>query len=294
MHIRRIAVQTFALLVFLAFAAQALAQGNRQLMSQKMAEQDMKRQLVEAVVGFKVKSEGEFGLTEDAQYKVDTKAAAVIKGIKVDKMVYDKEKDIALCYGHIELGRIKNITGLTFQFKNVKVQSFGFGSMTEASRVPLRALRAALINAYDEMAAKLIGEKILSQSSAENFILTKDSNRSKVCAALFGAYIPNPEMNAANRGWGWDENGLAFVRLNLDARVAKDIMGNIIVYTGGENILEVTGYGAQKDELSPQGPEGGPSMIRPGGPKTSYQNLDVPIGGGQAKPQQELKGMPAQ
>ena len=182
MHIRRLAVQSCAALAVLAFAVCAMAQGNKQLMSEKMALQDMKRQIIESVVGFKVKSEGEFGLTEDAQYRVDSKAAAVMKGIKMDKMVYDKEKDIALCYGHVELGRVKNITGLTFAYKNVKVLGFGFGSMTEASRPPLRALRAALINAYDEMAALLIGQKILSQSTAENFILTKDSNRSKVCA----------------------------------------------------------------------------------------------------------------
>jgi len=292
---RTLRIAVLAVAAVLGLHVCAFAQGNKQLMSEKMALQDMKRQIVEAVIGFKVKSESEFGLTEDAAYRVDTKAAALIKGIKVDKMIYDKEKDVALCFGHIELGRVRNIVGERVEFKNVRVEGFGFGSMTEASRPPLRALRAATLNAYDEMAALLIGEKILSRSSAENFILTKDSNRSKVCAAIFGAYVPNPDLNSPNRGWGWDESGNAFLKLNLDARKARDIMGNLIVYTGGENLLEVMGRGAQKDELAPQGPDGGPAMVRPGAPKTQYMNLDVPLG--QPKPQQppqELKGVPAQ
>ncbi len=283
-----------ALVAVFVLAATCLAQGNKQLMSEKMAKQDMKRMIVESVIGFKVKSESEFGLTEDAQYRVNSKAAALIKGIKVDKMIYDRDKDVALCFGHVDLGRVRNIVGERVQFKNVTVQAFGFGSMTEASRPPLRALRAAVLNAYDELAAQLVGEKILSQSEAENFILTKDSNRAKVCAAIFGAYVVNPDINAANRGWGWDESGNAFVKLVIDVRKARDILGNIIIYTGGENVLEVTGRGAQKDELAPQGPDGGPSMIRPGAPKTHYQNLDVPIGQ-PGKPQgQEVLGKPAQ
>ncbi|GFK93690.1 hypothetical protein NNJEOMEG_01524 [Fundidesulfovibrio magnetotacticus] len=290
---RRITASALALLVALLVAASAMAQGNKQLMSQKMAEQDLKRNIVEAVIGYKVKSQGEFGLTEDAQYQVDTKAAAVIKGIKVDKMIYDRQKDVALCFGHIELGDIINVLGERISFKNVRVEGFGFGTMTEASRPPLRALRAALINAYDEMAAKLVGEKILSQSRAENFILTKDSNRSKVCAAVFGAYIPNPGINAPNRGWGWDETGNAFVFLEMDARKVKDLLGNKLVYKG-ENIIQVRGIGAQVDEVSGVGPDGkSANLTRDPGSKTQYMDLNMP-GSTPPPPQEELKGKPAQ
>lgn len=291
---RRIATMSLCSLLLAAFLAPAaLAQGNKQLMSEKMANQDLKRNLVEAVIGYKVKSETEFGLTEDAQYRADTKAAAVIKGIKVDKMIYDREKDVALCFGHIELGDVVNVLGERISFKNVRVEGFGFGTMTEASRGPLRALRAAQINAYDEMAALLVGEKILSQSRAENFILTKDSNRAKVCAAVFGAYIPNPGINAPNRGWGWDESGNAFVFLEMDARKVKDILGNMMVYKG-ENILKVMGRGAQKDELSGTGPDGQPAnLVRDPGSKTQYQELGLP-GSKPPAPQQDLTGKPAQ
>lgn len=288
---RAITTVTLALLLTV-FAAGAQAQGNKQLMSERMAQQDLKRNLVEAVIGFKVKSETEFGLTEDAKYQADTKAAAVIKGIKIDKMIYDREKDVALCFGHIELKDVVNVLGERISFKDVRVEGFGFGTMTETSRPALRALRAAQINAYDEMATLLVGEKILSRSTAENFILTKDSNRSKVCAAVFGAYIPNPGIGSPNRGWGWDESGNAFVFLEMDARKVKDVLGNMMVYKG-ENILRVMGRGAQKDELS-DAPDGqNPNLVRDPGSKTQYQDLGMP-GSKPPAPPQDLTGKPAQ
>ncbi len=256
----------------LLLAAQAGLAGNKQLMTEKMAEQDLKRNIVEAIIGYKVKSESRMGLTEDPSYKAETKAAAVVKGIKVDKMIYDKEKDIALCFGHIDLGDVVNVVGDLVRFKGVTVEGFGFGTMTEASRPPLMALRAAVVNAHDELAKLLVGEKILSQSTMENFILTKDVNRSKVCAAIFGAYIPNPGLNSPNRGWGWDESGNAFVKLEVDARKVRDVLGNLIVYKGA-NIIEVTGRGSQTDELSGDTPG---SMVRDPGSKTRYMSIDAP------------------
>lgn len=291
---RRVITLAATALLLAAFVAPAAqAQGNKQLMSEKMATQDLKRNLIEAVIGFKIKSQTEFGLTEDAQYRADTQAAAVMKGIKVDKMIYDKEKDIALCFGHVDLGDIINVLGERINFKDVRVESFGFGTMTEASRPPLRALRAAQINAYDEMATLLVGEKILSASRAENFVLAKDSNRAKVCAAVFGAYVPNPGVNAPNRGWGWDDSGNAFLRLEMDVRKVKDILGNTLVYKG-ENILQVTGRGAQKDELSDAQPADGKlNLVRDPGSKTQYRDIGMP-GSQPGQPQQDLTGKPAQ
>jgi hypothetical protein len=263
----------FLPLLVLLLASAALAAGNRQLMSEKMATQDLKRKLMESVIGFKVKSEGKFGLTEDPSLREDTKAAAVIKGIIVDKMIYDKDKDIALAFGHIELGDIVNVLGELHRFKNVRVENFGFGTTSEAARPALMALRAAQINAYDELAQVMIGEKIYSASTAENFVLTKDINRSKVCAAIFGAYIPDIDLRSPNRGWGWDESGNAFVKLEIDARKVHDILGNLLVYKG-QNIIEVTGRGSPVDDMA--NPPAG-SMIRNSGSKSKAMSLDVPL-----------------
>lgn len=286
---RRAAILTLALV--LALCGQALAQGNKQLMSEKMAVQDMKRMIIETIIGYKVKSQGEFGLTEDSRYQADVKAQAVIKDIKVKQVIYDKAKDIALAVGYIDLnGEVMNVLGEKLSFKDVRVEGFGFGTMTEASRPPLKALRAAMINAYDEMGAALVGEKIYSSSSAENFILTRDSNKSRVAAAVYGAYIPNPRVDDPNRGWGWDEHGNAFVRLEMDARNVRDLLGNLKVYKE-ENIISVTGHGAQVDELStPQAQGGKVDLTREPGSKTQYLELGVPA----PQAPQDLDGKPAQ
>ncbi|MCX7822630.1 MAG: hypothetical protein N2260_04200 [Syntrophobacterales bacterium] len=260
------------------------AGGNRQLMSEKMAEQDLKRNIVEMVIGYKVHSEGQFGLTEEAAYRIQQKAGALIKGIHVEKMIYDKDKDIAFCTGYIDLGDVINVAGERMSFKNVRVHAYGFGTMTPESKPPLMALRAALVNAYDEMAAKIVGERIMSASEVENFILTKDINRSRVLAAVYGSYIPNVDIDSPNRGWGWDESGNAFVRLQLDVRKVRDILGQRIRYEG-PNIVEVIGRGAQTDELrkASEGAPGGTKVER-----TEYRSLPVPTGA-----DRELKGAPA-
>ena len=264
-----------ALCIAVLAAGAAHAQGNKQIMSERMATQDLKRNIVEAVIGYKLKGESEQGFTENAAYQVDTKAAAVIKGITVDKMIYDREKDVALCFGHIDLKNIVNVLGEEAKFKDVSVQGFGFGTMTEASRPPLRALRAALINAQDEMAALLTGEKISAQSRTENYLLTGDSNRAKVSAAVYGAYIPNPDLSDPKRGWGWDSSGNAFVTLEMDAHKVKDVLGESLVHKD-ENILRVTGHGAQKDEVSPDANGPSPSMVKDAGSPTRYENLSIP------------------
>lgn len=262
-----------AMALLLAVAAYA---GNKKLMTIKMAKQDLKRNLVESVVGFKVKSSGEFGMTEDAAYKVDTKAEAVIKGVIVDECIYDDAKDVALCYGHMDLGDIQNILGQYIRYKSVTIKHFGMGTMTETSRPALQALRAAMLNAYDEMASTLVGEKISSRSSAENFVLTKDSNRSSMCAAVYGAFIPQSSVKFGKKGWGWDEQGDAWVILQLDVEKVKDLLGNNLKYKG-QNIIEVMGQGSMKDELK------GDSDSQPSGPtgskmKLTSGNIGIPSG----------------
>jgi len=271
-----------ALVLALFTGGQARAQGSKQLMSERMAVQDMKRMIVETIIGYKVQSQTQFGLTEEPNYKADAKAQAVIKDIQIDQVVYDRQKDIALAIGYIDLnGEIQNVLGERLAFKDVRVEGFGFGTTTEASRPPLLALRAAMINAYDLMGAALLGEKLTSRSVTENFILSKDSNRSKVAAAVYGAYIPNPRVNDSQRGWGWDEKGIAFVKLEMDARKIRDLMGNV-TEINYENIISVTGHGAQVDEVAkpPQ------SMRKP----TESMDLGVPT----QQPPADLNGKSGQ
>lgn len=250
-----IAFAVLAALLAPAFftADRAEAQGgSKRLMSERMAVQDMKRMIVETIIGYKVQSQTQFGLTETPEYKADVKAQAIIKDIQVDQVIYDAQKDIALAIGYIDLnGVIQNVLGERLAFKDVRVEGFGFGTTTESSRPPLMALRAALVNAYEQMGAALLGEKMTSRSVIENGILSKDSNQSRVAAAVYGAYIPYPRINDAQRGWGWDDKGIAFVKLEMDARKIRDLMGNV-TEVNYENIISVTGHGAQVDEVAPQ------------------------------------------
>ncbi|MDZ7762126.1 MAG: hypothetical protein U5L00_17970 [Desulfovermiculus sp.] len=262
----------FCMLVLILFCSSGAMASNKQLMSQKMAKQDMKRNLVETVVGSKVTSKGEFGLTQDNQYVVKGKAAAILKGAKVDKIIYDPDKDIAFCLGHMTLGEGVTITGDRPSYDDVKVHAFGFGTMTETSKPPLMALRAAMLNAYDELAAILVGEKISSYSEAENFILTEDINKSEVCAAVYGAHIPNPDMDAKDRGWGWDENGNAWVKLRIDVEKVEDLLGNRLLYDQGE-VIEVTGHGAQVDEIA----EEKDRQQGISGSSTQLKSMDIPV-----------------
>lgn len=246
-HVKR-AMFLAVLLAALACFAGVSPASNFQLMSEKMAKQDLRRNIVESIIGYKVKSEGQFGLTQDANYTVKAKSAAVIKGVVEERIVYDRSKDICICTGYIELDDVKNILGERIRYKNVRVYGVGFGTMSPQYRGYLMAMRAALVNAYDELAGKIVGQKISSYSETENFVLTKDINKSMVCAAIYGAYIPNVDIDSRDRGWGWDEGGNAFVKLVLDLRQVKDMLGNRITYKG-PNVVEVIGRGSQVDDL---------------------------------------------
>jgi hypothetical protein len=140
-------------------------------------------------------------------------------------------------------------------------------------------MRAALVNAYDELADKIVGQKISSYSETENFVLTKDINKSMVCAAIYGAYIPNVDIDSRDRGWGWDEGGNAFVKLVLDLRYVKDILGNRITYKG-PNVVEVTGRGSQVDDLKGKS-DGEEQFVGKGmAPSaTESRSVDLPVGG---------------
>lgn len=286
MNRKTIAIMMIAALM-LCFAHGAEA-GNKKLMSIKMAKQDLARNLMESIVGYKVKSKGEFGLTEDANYKVDTKARALLKGVQVDECVYDQGKDVAICYGHVDLGEVQNILGDYNVYKGVTIRSMGLGTMTKSALPALRSLRAAMLNAYDEMAKVLVGEDIYSRSTAENFVLTQDVNRSRLCAAVYGAVIPQHSVKFGKKGWGWDDQGDAYVILQMDVEKVRDMMGNTFRYKG-ENIIEVMGMGAMKDELS-EAEEAQSGGVPQSATKMTYGSLDVPTPGSGNQANDDYKG----
>jgi hypothetical protein len=221
------------------------AGGNKKLMTVKKAKVMAQRGIVESVIGLKVKSTSLWTDKNSDEYKIESKVAAAIKGITFDAPKYDKTKDIAMITANIRLGSIKNIIGKSIHYYYAFISSVGFATSSRKYAPQLSALRAAELNAYDEMAQLIVGQKLKSNTKVKNFVLESDEVKTKALAAIWGAEV---------KDFGWEEDGTAFITLRLNAKYAKDVLGNTFVYTK-DNYLEVTGYGATHDELNETGSE---------------------------------------
>lgn len=242
-------------------APSAQAQGNKELMSIRMAQAMATRGITESIVGLKVRSQEVFFSDRSGETSVDTKIQAAVKGVKHGRPKYDAQRDIAISEATITLGDVRNVIGKQVSYNNVTVRRIGLGTNTESSRPFLQALRAAEIDAYDQLARIIVGQQVDSRSRTENLVLVSDEVRTSVMAAIWGAEV---------KDYGWTEDGNAFVKMTLDVRYAKDIFGQRIKYTG-PNVIEVTGQGAQRDDTRA-------SMGQPGQPPGRlYDPVDLKL-----------------
>ncbi len=221
--------------------------GNRQLMTIQKAKDMARRAIVESVVGLKIRSNSLWASRPSDYYKIESKVAAAIKGVKFDRVQYDKEKDIAKATAYIRMGSVENIIGKQVDYDDVVVRRTAFATSTPDYMPSLNALRAAELNAYDEMAKLIVGQKIKSETKVDNFVLENDKVRTKVLAAIWGSEV---------KEFGWTEEGNAFVTLRLNARWVRDIVGQRIQYTE-DNYVEVTGYGSPVDDMNETAGTGG-------------------------------------
>lgn len=259
----RISAWTLAGAVALAatFASPAAkAQGNKELMTIRMAQAMATRGITESIVGLKVRSQEVFFADRSGETSVDTKIQAAVKGVKHARPKYDAARDIAISEASITLGDVRNVIGKRVSYNNVTVRRIGFGTNTESSRPFLQALRAAEIDAYDQLARIIVGQQVDSRSRTENLVLVSDEVRTSVMAAIWGAEV---------KDYGWTEDGNAFVKMTLDVRYAKDILGQHIRYSG-PNVVEVTGQGAQRDDTRA-------GMGQPGQPGRLYDPVDLKL-----------------
>ncbi|RMD70125.1 MAG: hypothetical protein D6819_05080 [Gammaproteobacteria bacterium] len=273
--------KVFSLFVVAAMlAAGAAYAGNKKLMTIQKAKDMARRAIVESVVGLKIRSKALWASRPSDYYKIESKVAAAIKGIQFDTPKYDPEKDVAMVTAHIRLGSVKNIIGKRIDYDDAVITRVAFATSSPQYMPQLNALRAAELNAYDELAKLIVGQKLESKSKVRNFVLESDEVRTKVLAAIWGAEV---------KDFGWEEDGTAFVTLRLNARYVEDILGQRIKYTG-DNYVEVTGYGAPADELSETtGPATVP-MVR----KSTVEEVTIDIPGGpgeiKAEPEPESQG----
>jgi hypothetical protein len=138
-------------------------------------------------------------------------------------------------------------------------------------------MRAAELDAYKQLAQKIVGFTLESETSVENYLLKSDRIRTRMMAAIYGAELS---------GYRWDDEGDAYVKLSLRLRDVEDVLGQRLRYDG--DVVEVEGVGAQHDDYSEAsdtgfGMSGGATTIREG-------SLDIPTGGKAAAPSDAYGG----
>ena len=234
--INRVLILLIMPLMLVTAASPSWAGGNKKLMTVKKAKVMAQRGIVESVIGLKIKSNSLWTDKESDIYKIESKVAADIKGIMFDTAKYDKAKDIAMITAKIKLGSIKNIIGKPIHYDDIVISRVGFATSSKEYAPQLAALRAAELNAYDEL---IVGQRIESNTKVKNFVVESDEVRTKTLAAIWGAEV---------KDFGWEEDGTAFITLRLNAKWIRDILGNKFTHVQ-DNYLEVTGYGAGYDEL---------------------------------------------
>ncbi len=222
----------------LAIPAQA---GNKRIMAVKAAKVVAERALVESIYGLKLRAEEKVVDMVAASFSGNTesKTSAQIKGITYEEVIYDAEQDIAQVTAIVSLPSITNIDGNFVDLQGKVFRRVGFASSTPAMAGPLRALRAAEIDAYKELIKKLVGFELESHTTVENFILTSDVVKTKVMATLF--------MTELNE-YGWTSDGNAFVKMQLNLRDASQMLGENII--SDSDVIEVEGQGAQVDDFA--------------------------------------------
>ena len=136
--------------IFMLLCSSAAMAGNKKIMTIRAAKIIAERAIVESIYGLKIKSNEsvENMIASGFEGKTDTKTQANIRGIKIDEMAYDSEKDIAKATASITLNEFTNIDGQEINFNGKTFTRVGFATSTPAMAIPLGALRAAEIDAY--------------------------------------------------------------------------------------------------------------------------------------------------
>ncbi len=220
------------LLLGMASAVPAFG-GNERLMAIKQAEVVACRALVESVYGVKVRATSEVkdlvnGIFEGS---AESKTIGTLRGFKLDK-VFDKEKGVAKVTASITLKQVGELTNITFANPDKEIRRIGFSTVRADMKGPISALRAAELDAYAQLAERIVGMEVEGKSTVKNMVLQSDNIKSKVVAALFMTEMAD---------YGWNKEGDAHITLKIDMDDVAKILGEKLTTTG---VVEVTGNGA--------------------------------------------------
>jgi hypothetical protein len=234
-------IKISVVLIFcVALLAPNLWAGNKKMMAVMAAKNDAMRGLTEQVYGLKVRSSEEVkNMTADSYVgKTDSKTSATLSGIKITDVVYDAQKDIAKATATMTANEIVNIEGANVALKGKVFKHVGFGTSSPENAGPLKALRAAQIDAYKQLAQQIAGFTLESQTSVENYMLKSDLVQTKVQASLALSEIVD---------FGWDNSGDAYVKMILKVDEVAAMLGEAVV--GAGEVIEVEGQGAIQDDF---------------------------------------------
>ena len=214
--------------------------GNKKIMTTRAAKVLAERAIVESIYGLKVRSTEEVQDMIAANFsgKTESKTAATVKGIKIEEVTYDSSKDIAKATASIVLDTFTNIDGQEMNLGGKTFRRVAFATSTPSQAGPIQALRAAELDAYKQLAKRVVGFTLESQTTVENYILTSDIVKSKVLATMYMAEVTE---------YGWDAEGDAFVKMVLNVKEVGDIIGLDVI--DEQEIIEVEGMGAQTDDF---------------------------------------------
>lgn len=215
--------------------------GNKKIMTIRAAKVLAERGLVESMYGLKVRA------TESVEDMVaasflgttESKTSARLRGVRFEDVVYDPEKDIAKVTASAALDSITNIDGDTVNLQGKVFRRVAFATSTPANAGPLKALRAAELDAYKQLVKRIVGFTLESQTTVENYMLKSDVVKTKVLATMYMAEVVE---------YGWDEAGDAFVKMALNVQEIGSMLGEPLMET--EAVIEVEGMGAQQDDFT--------------------------------------------
>lgn len=215
--------------------------GNKKIMSTRAARVLAERAIVESVYGLKIRATEEVVDMVAASFvgKTESKTSANIQGIKIEEVVYDKEKDIAQATASISLDEITNIDGQVLNLQGKEFRRVAFATSTRANAGPIQALRAAELDGYKNLVKTVVGFTLESQTTVENYMLKSDAVKTKVLATTYLANLDD---------YGWDEEGNAYVKFKVVKKDIEDILGAAI--PGVDEVILVEGHGASVDDFS--------------------------------------------
>ncbi|MBT3880068.1 MAG: hypothetical protein HON76_14845 [Candidatus Scalindua sp.] len=240
MKIRTKMIKSLIVLTFIISLSPSLFAGNKKIMTVQAAKVIAERALVESVYGLKLRATESVIDMVAASFQANTesKTSAMINGIKFEDVNYDEKTDIAQVTATVSLESIENIDGNVLDLRNKVFRRVGFATSTPSMAGQLKALRAAELDAYMRLIKRVVGFKLESETTVNNFILTSDVVKTKVMATLSLAELVK---------YDWDELGDASVVMSINVKDASDILGVNIVET--DEFIVVEGQGALQDDF---------------------------------------------